>query len=234
MPDRELRFGAMLDVVDVACGPKPRVLDLAGGTGSITRRVLARFPHAESVVVDLDPALLALAARTFDGDARVQVVSADLGSPAWQEAVPDGAAFDAVLSATALHWLEAHRVADLYAEAFGLLVDGGILANADHMPDEGLAVLDDGIEALSAERSASHRAANGSTDWNGWWEELAADPEMAPLVEARRAVYGGEAGSHTRSTSSSAWHEQSLREAGFRSVGIAWRTLEDAMVVGVR
>lgn len=234
MPDRELRFAAMLDVVEVACGAKPKVLDLAGGTGSITRRVLARFPQAESVLVDLDPALLALAARTFEGDARVQVVSADLARPTWRQTLPTRGNFDAVLSATALHWLDAPRVAALYAEAFDLLAPGGILANADHMPDEGLAVLDDGFESLSAERAASHRAVNGSSDWDGWWEELAGEPEMAPLVEARHAVYGGQAGSHTRSTSSSAWHEQALRDAGFRSAGIAWRTLGDAMVVGVR
>jgi trans-aconitate methyltransferase len=106
LPDREERYAAMLDAVAVAAGDAPRVVDLAGGTGSITRRVLARFPRASSVVVDLDPALLAIAAGTFDGDARVRVCAADLSDPAWTGTLGEPpASFDAVLTATALHWL---------------------------------------------------------------------------------------------------------------------------------
>jgi hypothetical protein len=48
MPDREDRFRIMLDMVEACVGPEPRVLDLACGTGSITARLLARFPNATS------------------------------------------------------------------------------------------------------------------------------------------------------------------------------------------
>ncbi len=71
MPDREERFRIMLDMVEALVGPAPRVLDLACGTGTITARLLARFPGATSTGVDLDPALLAIAEGTFAGDARV-------------------------------------------------------------------------------------------------------------------------------------------------------------------
>ena len=63
MPDREERFRVMLDMVEACVGPAPRVLDLACGTGSITDRLLKRFPQAVSTGVDLDPALLAIAER---------------------------------------------------------------------------------------------------------------------------------------------------------------------------
>src|SRR5215468_11140211 len=46
MPDREERFRIMLDMVEGLVGTAPRVLDLACGTGSITARLLARFPEA--------------------------------------------------------------------------------------------------------------------------------------------------------------------------------------------
>lgn len=235
MPDREARLGAMVDVLEVARGTTPRVLDLAGGTGSITRRVLARLPGATSVVVDLDPALLALAAGTFEGDDRVRVVQADLSGPAWSDVLGADRTFDAVLTATALHWLEVDRVRALYAEVHGLLVPGGILGNVDHMPDPGLASLDEGFGALGADRAAAYRVSHGTTDWDGWWDELAAEPAMAPHLEARRQVYGPGAGaSHTRSTMPSSWHEAALADAGFTSVGLAWRALGDALVVGVR
>ncbi len=61
MPDREERFRIMLDMVEALVGTAPRVLDLACGTGTITARLLARFPEATSTGVDLDPALLAIA-----------------------------------------------------------------------------------------------------------------------------------------------------------------------------
>src|SRR5690606_34457847 len=115
MPDREARFTAMLDVVEVVCGPAPRVLDLACGTGSITLRLLERFPKATSVALDLDPALLRIARGTFDGDDRVRVVAADLDDPGWTERLGEEP-FDAVLTATALHWLSGERVRTLYGE----------------------------------------------------------------------------------------------------------------------
>src|SRR5689334_11981958 len=77
LPDREHRFEVMLDAVDaVRDTAPPRLLDLAGGTGTISLRALRRFPDAEVTLIDLDPALLALAAASL-GD-RATVVTADL------------------------------------------------------------------------------------------------------------------------------------------------------------
>jgi trans-aconitate methyltransferase len=100
MPDREERFGVMLDMVEATVGPRPRVLDLACGTGSITARLLARFPEATSTAVDLDPALLTIARGTFAGDDRVTLVTADLTGPDWTAALPHDS-YDAVLTRNA-------------------------------------------------------------------------------------------------------------------------------------
>lgn len=108
LPDREERFRVMLDMVEAAVGPEPRVLDLACGTGSITDRLLRRFPGATSTGVDLDPALLAIARGYFAGDERVSFVTADLKDPGWAGLLPYGS-YDAVLTATALHWLPRPR-----------------------------------------------------------------------------------------------------------------------------
>lgn len=136
MPDREERFRVMLDMVEAAVGPAPRVLDLACGTGSITDRLLKRFPDATSTGVDLDPALLAIARGTFEGDDRVTFVTADLKDPAWTERLPHSS-YDAVLTATALHWLHSEPLAELYGRIGRLVRDGGVFMNADHMIDTG-------------------------------------------------------------------------------------------------
>lgn len=135
MPDREERFRVMLDMVEALVGTAPRVLDLACGTGSITARLLARFPDATSTGVDLDPALLAIAEGTFEGDERVTFVTADLKDPGWAAQLPHDS-YDAVLTATALHWLHREPLADLYGHIAGLVRDGGVFMNADHMIDE--------------------------------------------------------------------------------------------------
>jgi SAM-dependent methyltransferase len=233
MPDREERFTATLDVVEVVCGTEPRVLDLAGGTGSITRRVLHRMPQATSVIVDVDPALLAIAAGTFAGDGRVTISPADLAGADWTSGV-DGP-FDAVLSATALHWLPERRVAEVYREAGVRLGPGGLLANADHMADPGLAgPLAEAVDTFADRRTQRIRATSGAVDWDGWWAKLAAEPELAEPVAQRNARFAGRSGSHhTESDLTSAWHVEALLAGGFAQAGLVWRGLGDAVVVGV-
>jgi SAM-dependent methyltransferase len=236
MPDREQRFAAMLDTVGAAVGAAPRILDLAGGTGSITRRALSRFPGGSSVIVDIDAALLAIAAGTFADDERVRVTAADLATPDWRTTLgADDGSFDAVLTATALHWLPAERVATVYAEAGALLRSGGIFANADHMADDGLRTLTESLGAFSEARHARLMESPGATDWDGWWAKLRAEPELASAVAARDARFAGRGGSaHTESTMPSAWHIASLVDAGYAEAGLVWRGLTDAVVVGVR
>jgi ubiquinone/menaquinone biosynthesis C-methylase UbiE len=234
LPDREERFAAMLDAVEAAGGPAPRVLDLAGGTGSITRRLLTRLPRASSVVLDVDAALLTIARGSFAGDQRVRVVTADLETPAWraQLAEPEES-FDAVLTATALHWLSAERVAGVYAEARRLLRPGGVLVNADCMPDPDLPSLDDGLSRVAEARTAGLRAGTDTPDWEGWWRELRADPVLAGPTAERDARFAARAGdAHTQSLMSSQWHLDAMRGAGCTEVGLVWRGLQDAAVLG--
>src|SRR5262245_21977644 len=143
MPDREARLGALVDIVEAVAGPSPAVLDLACGTGSISRRVLARLPHARLVAVDVEPALLAIADASVAADERVRVVRANLSDPGWAAAlpVPDGG-FDAVVTATALHWLSQSDLRRLYADLRLVVRPGGVVANADDMPSEQLPRLD--------------------------------------------------------------------------------------------
>ena len=60
LPDREARFNAMLDVLAVLFPEEFVAVDLACGPGTISQRLLARFPKARCVAVDLDPILLAM------------------------------------------------------------------------------------------------------------------------------------------------------------------------------
>ncbi|MFE1955135.1 MULTISPECIES: class I SAM-dependent methyltransferase [Streptomyces] len=229
MPDREERFRVMLDMVEAFAGPAPRVLDLACGTGSITDRLLKRFPDATSVGVDLDPALLAIARGTFQGDERVSFVTADLKDPRWTEALPH-TTYDAVLTATALHWLHSEPLAALYGQLAPLVRDGGVFMNADHMIDETTPRIN------AAERASRHARMDrargeGAVDWAEWWALAAADPVLAGPTARRFEIYGEHADGDMPSV---AWHAGALRSAGFGEARAVWRSPSDALVLAVR
>ncbi|MFF4874562.1 class I SAM-dependent methyltransferase [Micromonospora sp. NPDC000668] len=230
LPDREHRFAAMLDAVDaVTDGAPPRLLDLAGGTGTISLRTLHRHPDARVTLLDLDPALLALARASLAE--RATVVTADLARADWADALPYRD-FDAVLTATALHWLPAERLAGLYAEIRDVLRPGGIVVNADHMPDDGLPELTKRLTAWARDRRDGRYAAGAALSWSDWWARAGADPTLAPLVAQRQEIYP--TGHSPEWNPPVSWHLTALTAAGYTEVGTLWRGGSDAAVVAVR
>ncbi|MER5496200.1 methyltransferase domain-containing protein [Streptomyces sp. NPDC002561] len=229
MPDREERFRVMLDMVEAFVGPRPRVLDLACGTGSITDRLLKRFPEATSTGVDLDPALLTIARGHFEGDGRVTFVTADLKDPEWAGRLPYDS-YDAVLTATALHWLHTGPLTALYGHIGGLVRDGGVFMNADHMIDTATPRIN------AAERAHRHLAmdrarAAGALDWADWWALAAEDPALAEPTAERYRIYGEHADGDMPSVD---WHTETLRKAGFGEARPVWASPSDALVLAVK
>jgi SAM-dependent methyltransferase len=229
MPDREERFRIMLDMVEALVGSAPRVLDLACGTGSITARLLARFPEAVSTGVDLDPALLTLARGTFEGDQRVTFVTADLKDPDWPTKLPY-ASYDAVLTATALHWLHDGPLAALYGQVAGLVREGGVFLNADHMAHPGTPRIDAAERALRHARMETAKAA-GAVDWAEWWQLAAKDPALAEPTARRFEIFGEHADGDMPSAE---WHARVLREKGFDEVRPVWCSPTDTLLLALK
>jgi SAM-dependent methyltransferase len=229
MPDREQRLAALLDVVEAVAGARPLVLDLACGTGSITRRLLDRFPEARSIAVDVDPALLAIAEATFAGDGRVRLVEADLASPGWVHALPE-TPVDAVVTATALHWLGEPLLRRVYRDLLGVVRPGGAVANVDLMRPADLPRLGDLLGAVEARRSERTRA-DGRPDWPAWWDVAAADPLLTDAVAERQARFGID---HLDFDPPSQWHADALLAAGFAEAGVTWRSGTHALVAALR
>ncbi|WP_030209799.1 trans-aconitate 2-methyltransferase [Streptomyces sp. NRRL S-87] len=229
MPDREERFRVMLDMVEALAGTAPRVLDLACGTGSITDRLLKRFPEAVSTGVDLDPALLTIARGHFAGDPRATFVTADLKDPEWVTRLPY-ASYDAVLTATALHWLHSGPLTTLYGQLVPLLRTGGVFMNADHMIDESTPRIN------AAERAHRHAVMErargaGALDWADWWALAAQDPALAEPTARRYEIYGEHADGDAPSAE---WHARTLLEAGFAEARPVWRSPSDALVLALK
>jgi SAM-dependent methyltransferase len=231
MPDREQRLAALLDVVEAVAvaGAQPLVLDLACGTGSITRRLLDRFPEARSIAVDVDPALLAIAEATFAGDERVRLVEADLASPGWVHALPE-TPVDAVVTATALHWLGEPLLRRVYRDLLGVVRPGGAVANVDLMRPADLPRLGELLLAVETRRTERVRA-DGRPDWPAWWDIAAADPLLTDAVAERQARFGID---HLDFDPPSRWHADALLAAGFAEAGVTWRSGTHALVAALR
>jgi SAM-dependent methyltransferase len=231
MPDREERLAALLDVVEAVAGPRPLVLDLACGTGTVSRRLLERFPRARSIAVDVDPALLTIARATLGDDERVRFVRADLAEPAWVLELPE-LPLDAALTATALHWLPEPLLRRVYRDLAGIVRPGGAVANADQMAAPDLPQLGAALGAVEARRQERVRA-DGRPDWDAWWDIAAADPVIADAVAERRAHFDG-VNHPAEFDPPSSWHAQALLDAGFSEAGVVWRSGAGAVVAALR
>lgn len=240
---REERFAVMFDVLASALGESFTVIDAACGPGSLSRRLLDRFPSARVVAVDADVMLLEMARVSLGPDReRARVVEADLSRPSWTERVTDAAAVlggdrpAALVSTTALHWLSPGDLAEFYGAAGEVLAPGGILLNGDHMRFDGrwptLAV------AARAVRERVERAAvaAGEDDWAAWWERAERVARLAPLKAQRDVFYAQRP--PRRATShvdcSVDFHVAALRHAGFAEAGTIWQQLDNYVIFGRR
>lgn len=233
VPEREARFQAMFDVVAGLLPDAFVALDLACGPGSLSRRLLERFPGARAVAADMDPVMLALGRGALgDHDGRLRWVEVDLASPNWMEAVGE-TQVDAVLSTTALHWLTAEQLFGVYRDLGGLVRPGGVFLNGDNMefgPDiPAFRELAD--RARSAQWTDEAFAARGMETSEQWWAALGAEPAMAPLLAERTRRFAEK----TRPDAAIFdVHVAALRDAGFRQVGTVWQVLTDRVLLAVR
>jgi SAM-dependent methyltransferase len=230
VPERERQISALLDVVEAMAGTAPSVVDLACGPGTITCRLLDRLRGARSIAVDVDPVLLAIASATFADDGRVKVVRADLRDPRWSDALPESRV-DAVVTASALHWLPEDAVRRLYRDLAGLVRRDGVVAHSERMPLGDLPRLAPALAEIERQPRAGRDVRRAR--WDAWWEQASRDPALQPAVAQRRAVF--ETTYPTEEFSPPAdWHITALRDAGFAEAGLVWRSGQAAVIAAVR
>ena len=222
---RNERFAVMVALIRAMRPAVARVLDLGCGPGSTILPILNAFPDATVIGIDMDPLLLALArARLAKYGERARCIEADLRDSAWPQSVP--APVDAVISATALHWLTAEQLANVYRQLRTLLRPGGIFLNADHLPSNS-----PGVQDYWQQHRQLMREQEGYQDTEDWFAyihdlETAAGPERTTRRAAALGAYEGQ-------ELPLAWHLDRLRENGFTAVDCFWRCDCDAIYGGI-
>lgn len=230
-PHREDRIQALVSTVE-AIAPEGRatVLDLACGCGSITMRLLARLPHLDIVALDRDPVLLRIARGLFNDRSGVTIVEADLYKHDWAAALGDRR-FDAVVTATALHWLPAPLLQGIYCNLSHMLRPGGVFSNLDWMPMTHAPQLEAMVSAyVRLHQEDVARTSPDAPTWEDWWRAIANEPELAAeLVQSEQLV-----GIPAEFMPAGDWHVQALLAAEFSEAAEVWRCFSSAVVVAVR
>ena len=236
LPDREDRFTALIDAVEAAAGRSdPLVIDLGCGPGSLAVRLINRLPWATVVAVDADPVTLSLGRAVYADVPGLRFLDADLRSPGWEAnlGLESGRKADAIVSTTALHWLSAPELGELYRVLASLLRPGGLFLDGDHLRREEteypvLARLERTLE----EREEQRRFPDGhAEDWRQWWQAVAVEPGLAgaAVERDRRDVHH-----HGPESSALAVHTGALQAAGFAEVGVIWQRGSNRLLAAVR
>jgi trans-aconitate methyltransferase len=234
LPEREERFAAMFDVIELLLPPSFVALDLGCGPGAIGQRLLVRFPQAQCIAVDNDPVLLTIGQRVLgDMDGRLRWIEADLRSPDWHRQLGE-ASVDAVLSTTALHWLESDDLVRLYRRMGGLVRPGGVVLDGDRFRRGAqwptFQRVADAAQQCQEERASTQQ---GVENWRTWWAAVAQEPALqGQLAERERRGVQVQHGDEEAPILDV--HLAALRDAGFREVGLIWQHLSSAILMAVR
>ncbi|GAC1641513.1 MAG: class I SAM-dependent methyltransferase [Candidatus Dormibacteraceae bacterium] len=232
LPEREARFGVMIDILDAMVGDSPTVIDLGSGPGSLAQRVADRLPKARVVAVDADPLLLELGRQAVgDRGGRIRWVDADLRDTELARHLGLNGTADAAVSTTALHWLSPEELIRLFGGLTQVLRPGGIFINGDHLTFD-----HDQSRIQSAVNRVRQKAANqprepGVETWTEWWASIEADPTLAKLVAERNSRWGGHADYH--SPAEATFMSAALLRAGFSEVGNVWQWLDNRVLVAI-
>lgn len=228
---RDQRFNIMVDTIARLAPARPRILDLACGPGSLSLALLRGIPECQVIAVDKDPVLLKIAEDVLAANTRAQVLDVDLNDVDWQHSGLEGP-FDAIVSSTALHWLEPETLSRLYFQLAQRLRPGGIFMNADHLYFDGNAQSTLHQLAKADDQTNQDTAfSQGVDNWEQWWERAESRPDYAAAVEERRRRWANDT-PPTKVTLG--YHLETLRSAGFKETGTIWQYLDDYVICAIR
>lgn len=228
------RYERIRLIIDTIRGTQKKVaniLDLGCGAGTLTWAALDAFPGAQVYGVDFDPTLLPLAeACLVDVSHRTHLILADLRDASWLQLAR--AKMDAVISATALHWLSPEQLSTLYKQLAGVLRPKGIFLNADHVASDH-APLQQAWEQNRDKIRAQRKDLDGET-WPEFWQSYAQALGLEVGQIHQRVIDGWNENESVEQGLPLAWHFDQLRAAGFTSVDCFWRCDCDAIYGGIR
>jgi SAM-dependent methyltransferase len=216
IPDRKRQLDVILRDARFACASPRRILDLGCGDAVLLATLLEAFPSASGFGIDFSPLMLDQArARLAPFGQRAATVEADLESPVWRDLVPDH--FDIVVSGFAIHHLPDARKRALYGEIHGLLSNGGVFLNAEHVASATARVEQMFDDAMAQHLFERRRERGEDVTFEQVRSDMSNRPDRSANILARLETQC-----------------QWLREIGFKDVDCYWKYFELAVFGGVK
>jgi ubiquinone/menaquinone biosynthesis C-methylase UbiE len=229
LPNRAERFEIIGNLIRDTQKKISGILDLGCGTGSLALEILEKFPDANVIGIDFDPTLLPLAQKRLDKfKDRTSLLLEDLRKPQWSSTI--NKPFDAVISATALHWLTPDELETLYLIIAKILRPGGIFLNADHVGNENNTIQQSWID--HKDKILSESANQQGETWEEFWQSYM-KAVGSDAYEIHQRVLNGWTGGIEQGMPLT-WHFEKLKSAGFKNIDCFWRCDCDAIYGGIR
>jgi SAM-dependent methyltransferase len=199
-----------------------RVLDLCCGPGDVGRAIRSRFPNSRIDCVDRDLFLISICMKVnLREGIPGQIFVRDLWHTDWYSGLSRG--YDVVAIANALHWFDARRVRELFADVLRLLRSGGVFVFVEPACAE--KTFATGFGAWKAKEPARYVSEN----WERFWSRA-------------NAILGYD---HTKLLGSRDEHRidekitvsgwiRLLRHASFGSIDVLLRDADEVMLAAMK
>jgi tRNA (cmo5U34)-methyltransferase len=200
----------MADLLPFGEGAEFTFLDLGAGTGAASRAILERHPGATAILADYSAQMMAAGESEMQPYAgRYRNVEFDMTIGQWPSDIP--ASLDAIVTSMCVHHLTDERKQGLFAEIFEHLVPGGWYFNFDPVspPDEAVEQVWQRVSDRE-NPEAAHRRHDRTPEEQARWENHVR--YIIPLEQ--QLAY--------------------LRSAGFASVDVFWKKLQNVIYGGYR
>jgi ubiquinone/menaquinone biosynthesis C-methylase UbiE len=133
-PGSVLQFEVMLKLLkENSCNVK-NVLDIGCGDGILGAIVLDTFPEARGVFLDFSDDMLTAAKKNMAQIShRIDLINSDYSVKKWVDNVNSYAPYDVIVSGYSIHHQNDSRKKEIFNEIYGLLDEGGIFINVEHV-----------------------------------------------------------------------------------------------------
>lgn len=112
-------------------------LDLGCGNGILGKAIYQLYPQAVGYFVDLSDTMIQAAEDNLKNEfPRSQFILADFGQLNWIQKVNESEKFDIIVSGFAIHHQPDIRKKEIYQDIYGLLKEGGIFLNLEHISSQ--------------------------------------------------------------------------------------------------
>ena len=133
IPGANFQLEVLSKIVSVWCPLPSKILDLGCGDGILGRMLLDAHPTAHMVFADFSEPMLEALRKQIGSNQQATVINVDFATPAWTKGFEVEQLFDVIVSGFAIHHQLDDRKRKLYTEIYGLLSEGGVFLNLEHV-----------------------------------------------------------------------------------------------------